>query len=292
MTRQESMQQCYDDIMQLKGADDAKKKITEIHTFLKDKEPYSLLNTMADFLLVARPGGGIKTVVNTISDYLYIANAIEFCGKVKWFTFELEYVYPEYPFREIERLEDRLSIFKGFNRHYKGVIHIDLDRWIEHTDDTYFDNFLSFLATIDHRILFFFGIHTDNIDYVDKVKSVISQYIRIETLNLRFPDSSDLTDLLESHIQDKRFTLDENAKELLGNIISDIVSKRNFYGFNTIEKLAEDIIYYHLVTCKTNSNVISVDSLFLYTQRSSFIKELLEETNSNNQFGFKRKDDR
>ena len=286
MNRLESMQSCYDDIMALKGADEMKKKIKQIHEILKDREPYALLNSLSDFLIVTRQGGGISTVVKLVAEYLSVAKAVEFCGNTKWFSFSVEYSDRNQQFTEIERFMNKMSVLKGYNCFFKGVVYINLDNWVGHTDPENLYKFLSYLASIDDRILFFFGFHTENKSFIKMMETTIGKYIRIETIKLRFPSNKDLCDILKAYITDKGISLSDDVQIPMDTIIENVTNKRNFYGFQTLEKLSDDIVYHFFMTNKTKIKQINGKVLNDYLEKSPYFKQFTDDISSNTKIGF------
>ena len=288
MKRADAMQTRIEAINALKGGDEIKAKLNELHHFLKDKEPYVLLNSLADFLLVGKPGCGMKTVVSTVSEYLYVAKAIDFCGKEKWFSFELNYTTPESHFYEIDKFKQKMYVIKGFNRYFKGSIYINLDKWIGHTEEDYFKLFLNFLSSIDDRILFFFGIHTEKQEEIDEIYAKLYQYIRIDLIKLRFPDTKELSELVVSFIQNKGFTFSENTLAIIQNMIEIVVSQSQFKGFRTIEKFSDAIIYHFFMNNNNQTKEITVDILDSYQKNSFYVKPSSGDVETKQTIGFIR----
>jgi len=288
MNRLESMQKCFDAIMALKGADEIKLKMTELHEILKDKEPYALLNSLPNFMIVARQGGGISTVVNAVAKYLSAANAIEFSGKEKWFYFKVDYAERGEQFKEIDRFLKTLTALKGYNRHFKGVAYINLDKWLEQKEVENLQKFLSYLSSIDEMILFFLGVHTDNQNLINNMETMIARYIRIETLKMRFPDSRELTEILMSLIEDKGFSFTEDVHILTEQLLSNIQEKNNFYGFKTLEQLSVDIIYHFFKINENNLKQITTETIENYRDNSIYLKQFLYDVSLNTNIGFAR----
>ena len=286
MKRIEAMQKCIDYINSLKGADEIKEKMNNLHLFLKDKEPYVLLNSIADFFIVAQRGGGIKTTVRFVAEYLYVANAIEFCGKEKWFSYQLNYIEPGNYFNEIDMFKQKMSVIKGFNRYFKGVIYINLDKWIGHTEEEHFKSFMKYLSTIDDRVFFVFGVHSENQENIDNLYSALSQYIRIDMINQRFPNVFELSVLVIDYIKNKGFSFSNNTFPLIQEMIQVVISKKYFKGFDTIEKFSEDIIFHFFMTNNDRSKEITLDVLESYQKKSLYLKQMSDEQERKITIGF------
>jgi len=288
VNRRETMEKCFDSIMELKGADEFKAMVKRLDIFLKNKEAYSLTDvSLPNYLWVARRGGGISTLVKTFAEYLYAARAIEFCGTVKSFEFKLDYIAPETFFSELTRLDNTISGFAGHNRFYKGVSCINIDEWLEHTNEDHFTKLLNYISSNSEKLLVIFCILNDDKNVIGAVESALSSHIRFESLSLRFPDSNELVELVESrHIQDKGFTLTRSAKTLLRETIEEIAAGKNFNGFKSISQLANDILYNILTTDFGDSKHISADMLSCCGKDSNYVKRARSQIGVKKVIGF------
>ena len=266
MSKHETVEKCLNAIMELKGADELKEAIKRLDIFLKNKEAHSLSDvTLPNYLWVVKRGGGITTLVNAFTDYLYAAKAIEFRGTVKSFEFKLDYIAPEMFFSELARFKNTISGFAGHNRYYKGVICINIDEWIEHTGECHFAKFLSYISSNNNKYLIVFCVHIDSKNVIESVESALSSHIRLERLTLRFPNANELVEFMASrYIQDRGFFLMENAKILLSETIVEIAAGKQFNGFKSIVQLANDILYTIHTIDLSSSKQISADMLSCY----------------------------
>jgi len=288
MIKHETVEKCVNAIMELKGADELKEAVKRLQVFLKNKESNSLSDvTLPNYLWVAKRGGGITTLVNAFTDYLYAAKAIEFCGTAKSFEFKLDYIAPETYFSELSRFYNMISNLAGHNRFYKGIICINIDEWLEHISEGHFAKFLNYIANNNDKILTVFCIHTDARNVIESVESFISSYIRLETLTLQFPDSKELVEFMESqYMQKKGFSLLECAKKLLGETIVEIATGKQFNGFKSIIQLADDILYKIHTMDLGNNKSISAEMLSCYSKDSNYVQRVKARIGTNKIIGF------
>jgi len=274
MSRQENMGKCLNAIMDLKGVDELKSTVKQLHIFLKNIKMFSVTNVVPpNYLWIAKRGGGITTSVKTFTEYLYAARAIEFCGKVKSFEFKLGYIAPELFFSELTRFDNLLSALAGHHHRYKGVVCINIDEWLEHTGEVHFAHFLDYMASNSDRLLAIFCTYTDNKNNIEAVETALAAHVRFETLSLRFPDVPELVEFVESRFREGGgFTLTENAKVLLSETIGEISVGKNFKGFKSVEQLANDILYNILTTDLNDSKQISAEMIARYDKNSPYVK--------------------
>ena len=283
-----TMENCFDSIMKLAGADEFKDTIKRLHIFLKNKEAYSLDDiTLPNYLLIAKRGGGVTTLLNAFAEYLYAARAIEFCGTVKFFEFELGYVHPDAIFSELTRLDNTISSFAGHNRFFKGMICVNIEEWIEHTGDDHFIKLLNYISSNNDRLMIIFCIHNDSRNIVEAVESALSSHIRLESISLRFPGSNELVEFVESrYLKGKGLSFEKNAKEKLRETIEEIAAEKQFNGFKSILRLADDIMYSVFTADTKIKKTISADMLSGYGKNSNYVKRAKAQKNAKKTIGF------
>ena len=288
MNRHKSVENCFDSIMKLKGGEEFKKIVKRLHIFLKNKEAYSLEDiTLPNYLLIAKRGGGVTTLVNAFAEYLHAARAIEFCGSVKFFEFELGYVHPDAVFSELTRLDNTISSFAGYNRYFKGIVCVNIEEWIENTDDDHFVKLMNYISGNNDRLMIIFCIHSDAGNIVETVESALSSHMRIESITLRFPDANELVELMESrYLKGKGLSFKKNAREKLKETIEEIAAEKQFYGYKSIFRLADDILFSVFTNNMRAKKTISGDMLSGYGKNSSYVKRVKGKTNAKKAIGF------
>jgi uncharacterized protein YbaA (DUF1428 family) len=288
MKRQENMERCYNALMDKKGIDEFKDMVKRQHVFLKNREMHSLSDVpLPNQLWAIKRGGGVTTLVKDYAEYLYASRAIDFYGTVKSFEFKLDYIDPDTFFSELTRLDNTLSVLAGHHRQYKGIVCINIDDWAENAADTHFTKFLDYIASNSDRLLVIFYIHTENKGVMDAVEAALSSAVRVETLTLRFPDSVELVEYVESKfMQEKGFKFTQDAKTVLCEAIEEIATGKHFKGFKTIEQLATDILYGILATDYVGCKKITEGMIAGYAKDSSYVKRTKAQTVVKKRIGF------
>jgi hypothetical protein len=274
MKRTELAENCYDDIMKLAGSDELKETVKRLSVFLKNREASSFTDiSLPNYLWTVKRGGGVSTQINAFSEYLYATRAFDFCGIAKFFEFQLAYMPPNSFFSELTRFDNMLTSYAGRNRRYKGIVCIDVDEWLDHTDENHFQSFLEYVASNNEWVLAVFCIHNENADAADIVETALSAKLRIEALSLRFPDACELVELVESWFMERQgFYLAEGAKALLLKTIAEIAPAKSFNGFKTIAKLADDMLFSILTSDYGDKKEITADMIACYNTDSPYVK--------------------
>ena len=287
MNRQECAEKCFDTIMELQGVDEFKTMVQRLRKFQQNKEKYSIPDiTLPNYLWVAKRGGGISTCINAFADYLYNAKIIEFTGKVRYFEYKLAYIAPDALFSELTRLNNTISEIAGHHRYFKGLACVNIDEWVQHTNEPHFNKFLDYIASKNDKILTILYIHDNNKRLVESIESSLSSHIRFESIWLRFPNANELVEFIETgYFKQRDFYLTDDAKSLLVNSIEEIINGKHFNGFTTVRQLANDILY-SLLTSNLSGYEISADMLSGFNKNSAYVKRIKTFVGSSNSIGF------
>ena len=282
-----SADKSFDSIMQLLGVDEFKATVERLRKFQQNKETFAASDvTLPNYLWIAKRGGGVSTCINAFAEYLHAAEIIEFTGIVKYFEFKLAYIVPDAYFSELARLNNTITEIAGHHRYFRGVACINIDEWIQHTNETHFTKFLDYLGSKKDKILAVFYVHTSDKRTVEAIESTLTSYTRLETVNLRFPTTEELLEhYISKYFIKQGFFLTNDAMLLLAESIQEIVTGKHFYGFFTIKQLANDILF-SLLTSNLNGHDISADMLSDFRKDSAYIKRIKKFIGSGNVIGF------
>ena len=288
MTRLENMEKCYDAIWELDCADEFKQFIKRMHVFLKNIDKFSLEEiALPNYLWAARRGFGVTTLIKVLSEYLYLAKAIEFCGTEKSFEFKLDYIPPEQPFSELARLDNTIAGYAGYNLFFKGVVCLDIHEWMEHAGEDHFVKLLNYISDNNDKLLVVFCIRTDEKESIEAVESAISSHLRVESLSLQFPEAKEVVELVEkSYIKNNGFFLTDNAKALLVETVEELAASAHFNGFKTVSNLGEDIMFDVLSRDIDDNRKISSGMLSYYRKDSAYVKRALVQSGPRRVIGF------
>ena len=291
MSTQKTADKCFDSIMDLQGFDAFITMLGHLRKLLQKKEKCLTSSIpLPHFLWVARRGGGVSTLANAFAEYLYAAEAIEFCGNRKYFEHKLRYNAPEEFFSELTRLNNALLDAAGHHRDFKGVVCIDINEWMEHTSETHFSDFLDYVASNSDKTLTIFYIHTDDRDIIENIELALLSRMRLESVVLNFPNAKELAGFVENKLfNSEGFLLTKDAQVLLAQSIDKITAGKQFYGFKTLEQMAEYISRSAHMS-DLDGNEISADALScsIKTYVERFTKPLVGTKNNIGFFAIRR----
>jgi hypothetical protein len=266
-----------DIVAQLKGVDEFKEMLQRLETLrLKKEENATLDIKLPNQLWIARRGGGISTCVNILAEYLHESKLMNFTGNVKCLDFTPNYVPSQHPFREDTKLQSAITHAAGFNRYFRGVVSIELNSWINHTDEQHFNTFLEYIKSINDKILVIFYIHTNEEKNVETVESALCSSLLCETIYLSFPNADDLVELIDSSLlQSCNLQLADDAKMLIKSSIETMKTGNHFNGFKTIKQMVDNIAYKHGTTSSTKDTTITAKMISEFSNDSKYIKRIV-----------------
>jgi len=285
MRREEKLENCLSAIMELKGVGEFRETVKQLHVFLNNRETFSLTDVpLPNYLWIAKRGGGVTTLLTVFADYLHAARAIEFCGKVRSFEFMLDYVPPEDFFSELSRFGNSLSTHAGHHHCYKGVVCINIDKWIEHIREAHFVEFMDYIASNNDRLLIVFCTYSDDKDAIKTIETAIATHVRLETRSLEYPNVQEFVEFAKSRVMNaKGLPLPDTLKDSLYETIEKISAVRNFRGFKSVEQLADDILYVILTNKSGDIGQISAD---IIARHETLVKRAKLQIDTKTEIGF------
>ena len=287
MRRSESADKNYDEIMALDGEDDLKLLAKRLRTFQTNCEKYSVSGVaLPNYLWVARRGVGITTRLGALSEYLYEAKLFEFTGNIKFFEFKLGYTPHDSAFSELTRLDNIIMEIAGHHRYFRGIACIDVSEWLTHADDIHFHSLLDYLRMKGDKLLTVFLLYTANKRLLETMESALSSRMQLETIMLKFPAAGKLAAIIEQkYISQHGFSFSADAKLLLTESLKSITGGKNFNGYITIRKMANDILYC-VLTSNLRGNVITAKMLSGFASDSDYISRIKNFPVISNVIGF------
>lgn len=282
----------YDRLMKLNGADELKKVINKwetLSTNIKRQHKFNAPIILPDLLLYTKAGYGNTELLSLLSEYVDSKkNLMDFYGDAKFFEFELNYCPPGQKFSEMYRFLDNVQAIAGFRNEFKGIARININEWIGHHKENYFLDFLQLLK--DNTSNWLIVLTISNIDRTSddakSLESVLSMYLRIETLTLHMPSDKELAEYAASFLNKYGFELEDSAKEILIASIEVLRQNKYFNGFNTIADLCNDILYSIFSEETTISRTITADMLKDFSADSEYIKRTIIKFEKNIVLGF------
>ena len=282
------MNEYYEKIMSLQESDDIKNIVNRWNNFSKNKIklPHNAPIVLPDMLWITKPGYGKTSLLNLISEYLSSEHLMEFYGDVKFFEFTLAFRNKDNFEIEIDRFNNAVLNAAGFRNEFKGVICINIDEWIDHTEDKRFIEFLDFLSlnTYDWHIIF--SIESKKQNQIDKIEALLSMYFRLEKVVFKMPETQELLEYIKDNIGIYGFELDKKSETILNGAIRELREGQYFDGYKTLNMISTDLIYHMASQDEFEGFVITEKIASQYSPEGEFIKRTKKNIEKRNRIGF------
>lgn len=284
------MNDAYNAVMKMYGADDFKKLIDKWDRFSANVNslPADLPIVLPDIILRADSGAGVTFLIKTLAAYLSEKeNLISFYGDYPFFEFYFEYVQGESDFGEIERFNNCVTQAAGFRNEFRGIIKIDIDEWMGHHDEKYFRLFLENLASNSDQWLIILTYSETEEKKVKAMDVVIRSYLRVEKINLPFPHSEDFVKYMVDEFFDKyNLCIEPDGFDLLIKTIDRMRKGNHFDGYKTVRIFALSIIYELLSGEGDFSDCVTVEMLKDFTCDSKYVEDFIFNLSKTGKIGF------
>lgn len=141
---------------------------------------------------------------------------------------------------------------------FTGVFLISFEQWNSYNDilkDKAFDELLAFIDQNKGNISFVFHVLKDFYDS-DKLARALNSHVNLEKLQLTKPMLSEAIDYVTKEMMKTNIILTDGAKSNLEALIRNRVNTESqaYLGFETLKRLADDIIYEVACFCNADSN--------------------------------------
>lgn len=283
------MNKYYDEIMQLKEAEEFKAIIRRWHILSENlrTKPMNAPVLLPDMLWIARSGVGKTNLLELMSEYLASQkNLMEFYGDVKFFEFYLNYCSPNTSFTELSRLMDEIQNAAGFRSEYRGVVYINICEWLDHFEEKHFVSFMEYLSTYSDKWLVVLGIYPAKKEKIQKLKTFVSMYLRIETVTLTFPKTEDLFVFIEDSLNEYGLSLEADGKKMLFDTIEKMRNSKYFDGYRTIVMLCQDIVYDFFSKESVEDLSLDAEMLSKFSVDSEYITNMIANYERISRIGF------
>lgn len=213
-----------------------------------------IINNSA-FLLSINRGNGLSTVLKLMAKTLNDASLAEFSGKCDVIEWKLSYQDNPNEFQSFEGLLQKLSNNSGQNG-FSGIVCISLEDWLDHLDDRRLDILFKFVWNNRESIIFVFTLPYVEDSVAKKVYSRIDDVISVKYMKFVPPSDSEYFSYFCSLF--KKYDI-EVSDDVFSAFVSKITEEKNdgrFYGFNTVKKISNEILYHTILNSAKNDSDI------------------------------------
>ncbi|MBP3381864.1 MAG: hypothetical protein J6J74_08330 [Elusimicrobiaceae bacterium] len=282
------METCFDKVMRQKEAEQLRPLIRKWETLSENMrdQPVHAPILLPDMLWVAKSGVGKTFFLELIAEYLESkGNLMEFYGDVKFFEFVLGYTPPAAPFSELQRLMEAVKNAAGFRSEFKGILRIDVDEWVDHYEERYFAHFMEYLAAHKDTWFIILSVSCADKQKLHNLEAFLSMFLRIERVELKLPNTQDLTDYIEKNLAAYGLTLATDGRELLGKTVDKMRKNKYFDGYKSLGLLCQEIAYTVFSSGKLATRELHADTLAAFAPDSAYVERTVANLEKVNTIG-------
>lgn len=240
------------------GLEPLKKWIKETETIASKYKEIAISSKILNnsvYLMSINRGNGLTTVLELMSQTLKKTELVGFAGKRDYIEWNLGYNDNPNDFSSFEGLLHILNKCELGGK-FKGIISLNIEEWIDHLTDKKFEKILDFMWNNKDDMLFVFTIPYVEDDILEKVAGRIDDIISVRTMKFVPPSDEQYFTYFAELFKKYEVELEEGA---FSAFIAKITSEKNdgrFYGFNTVKKIANEMLYKLIVKAAKNETEI------------------------------------
>ncbi len=207
------------------------------------------------FLFSINRGNGLSTVLNLMAKTLKEASMAEFKGKRDIIEWKLTYQDNPNEFQSFEGLLKTIGNAADANGFF-GIVCINLEDWLDNLDDKRLDALFKFVWNNREEIIFVFTIPYVEDSVAKKVCNRIDDIISTKYMKFVPPSDSEYFSYFCNLF--KKYEI-EVADDVFSAFVTKITAEKNdgkFYGFNTVKKISNEILYQTILnSAKDDSDI-------------------------------------
>lgn len=269
-----------DQIKKLIGAEDFKRLADEIISIAPQIKKHSTQRVFAaqSYLFSINDGCGLSTYVELFAQLLEELGIFKCLPKNKVVEILLPPPASDSFSPSIKNIEKRL---------YSGEQHlycIDISEWMSLTTEKEFRNMLATLNSYSGDNIFVFRVPFVETDILIEIKRALSDLLFIREVSFTPFNTEQLERCAEIFLSQNGYSMSDDAREIFDTRIAEEKSDGRFYGINTVNKVASEMIYLKQLSNAKNSadntvihksDILSLVTTYMQPEKSA--SEMLSE---------------
>lgn len=233
-----------EEINRLVGVSEFKKLANEIVAIAPQVNKYSTHSVFAhqSYLFSINDGCGLTTYLNHFANLLDELGLFEFCDSPKVIEEKLQMGTmsgtPDFFSGALSSLKN-----KSFNKKKGQLICIDISEWMNDISGRRFKSFLSILEDNSDDYVFVFRIPFVENDVLHEIRAQLNDLLFIREVSFTPLNNEELIECAERFIIKLGYAMCDDAWDVFNAKIAEEKSDGKFYGNNTVNKVAREIIY-------------------------------------------------
>ncbi len=228
-------------IEKLIGMTDFKELVRECSAVAPLLKKYGTVGTFTSrcYLVSINDGCGLSTCLRLFAEFLEEKGLAKFTSGRKMTEVKLG---P--PAGENSQENPFAKALSCFGEHSTSrVVCIDISEWMGKTDDKEFRRFLRTVSGHDGGNIVFFRVPFVEKDILHSIHESLNDLMFVRDLSVVPYSPAELDDFAERLLTENGFTMDEAARDVYRERITEEKNDGRFYGINTVSKVINEMIY-------------------------------------------------
>lgn len=151
--------------------------------------------------------------------------------------------YPDGGLLDIQRFFDSPLQVAGHYNRFEGVFCIDLSGWTHRTHSQEFQRLLDYLDSHKENVKYVFVASVNGAKESRELYNCLSGVLRIREIEMTYPKADKLLTYAVDQLDGKGLAICIDAEPLLGQYINDLSARPGFIGYETVNRLVDEVIY-------------------------------------------------
>ena len=228
------------------GLDNFKKWMAEIEKMSSSfSQITSKTNVLKNFvyLISINRGNGLSTILQLMANTLKKSGFVAFSGQRAVVEWKLTYCPDPDKFPSFEGLLKTIERASNNGEAFKGIVSLDVEEWLDYLSDKRFDLLIDFVWNCKNDIVFVFTIPYVDKTVLDRLYDKLDDIISTRVMKFIPPSCEQYFEFFKKIFCQYDMAVEEEA---YNSFVMKITSEKNdgkFYGFNTVRKIANELLY-------------------------------------------------
>ncbi len=235
------VQKILNKINALAGADEIKELAEECNRIAESLIKNNIVDlfTSRAYIISINQGYGLTTYLELFADLLNALKLFKITSRTK--VLEISLDPPDPKQSDEESFDAVLSSFQGRGR--GKIICIDISEWMTKLADRKFKDFLRAIDDNNGENIIFFRVPYVEKSVISEIREQLNDVLFVKTLSIPPFDNAQLVQCAEGIINEKGFSMNDDAWDVFRIRIAAEKSDGRFYGISTIKKVIREMLY-------------------------------------------------
>lgn len=204
------------------------------------------------YLISINRGNGLSSILNMISKKLRERSLFKISSKRPYIEFALDYDEDVEKFSSYSALLEILSSYSEGGA-YHGIVALNIEEWIDHLNDKRFEHLLNFVWKNKDTIMFVFTVPYVDGEIINKINARIDDVISVKTMKFIPPSDKQYFEFFVRKFEMLGIKVDDDVYDVFSWKIATEKNDGRFYGFNTVNKIINEVMYKLIVNTAQNN---------------------------------------